>query len=33
MNSGAGGRNPLAELLESEKMFVERMGLVVRVSR
>jgi hypothetical protein len=33
MNSGAVGRNPLAELLESEKMFVERMGLVVRVSR
>jgi hypothetical protein len=32
-NNGAGGRNPLAELLESEKMFVERMGLVVRVSR
>jgi len=33
MNSGVVGRNPLAELLESEKMFVERMGLVVRVSR
>lgn len=32
VNGSAGGRNPLAELLESEKLFVERLGLVVRVS-
>ena len=31
-NGSSGGRNPLAELMESEKLFVERLGLVVRVS-
>jgi hypothetical protein len=33
MNNGGAGRNPLAELMESEKLFVERTGLVVRVSK
>jgi hypothetical protein len=31
-NGSSGGRNPLAELMESEKLFVERLGLIVRVS-
>lgn len=29
-NGGGSGRNPMSDLVESEKLFVERMGLVVR---
>jgi hypothetical protein len=32
-NTGGAGKNPLVDLVETEKLFVERLGLIVRVSR